>query len=338
MKFCDHPKRYQLNKSFRNVYLQNEFNGLYLVLPDPSKRAVIELNRSQHKVRNEMNRRSFLQSSSAIAASVAATSIIGSAATSHAGEMTERIKKAAKFHMFNEDISAEDKLKIMKDVGYDGVECHSMLDDEEMAKSIAKASEKLDFPIHGVVNGNHPDLKGAIDRAKMFGASSILHVVGYDLKIPYLQNYRERQELILRAVDHAAKNKVHILIENVWATFLIEPLSMQRFVDEIDNPFVQVYFDIGNVVRWGWPQHWIEVLGSRIKKLDVKEYDLGVAMNEGMRAAFRKPLGEGSIDWALVRKGLLEIDYRGWATAEVPGGDRARMAQIAKEMDHVFEL
>ncbi len=82
-----------------------------------------------------------------------------------------------------------------------------------------------------------------------------------------------------------------ILLENVWASFLIEPLSMARYIDELDSPMVGSYFDVGNVVRWGWPQHWIEVLGKRVKKLDIKEYDLKVAMNEGLRKGFDKPLG-----------------------------------------------
>ena len=101
---------------------------------------------------------------------------------------------------------------------------------------------------------------------------------------------------------------------------------------------MQVYFDVGNVVRWGWPQHWIEVLGKRVAKLDIKEYDLNVAMNEGMRKGFGMPLGEGSVAWDKVRAELLKIDYRGWATAEVPGGDRKRLADIAAQMDRVLDL
>ena len=73
-------------------------------------------------------------------------------------------------------------------------------------------------------------------------------------------------------------------------------------------------------------------------KLDIKEYDLKVAMNEGMRKGFAKPLGEGSVDWAKVRAELQKIDYRGWATAEVRGGDRQRLAEIAKQMNTVLDL
>jgi hexulose-6-phosphate isomerase len=82
----------------------------------------------------------------------------------------------------------------------------------------------------------------------------------------------------------------------------------------------------------------LEVIGHRAKKLDVKEYDLDVAMKEGMRKGFGKPLGEGSIDWQEVRAQLSRLNYEGWATAEVPGGDRSRLTEIAQQMDRVLDL
>ncbi|MHC4878841.1 MAG: sugar phosphate isomerase/epimerase family protein [Planctomycetota bacterium] len=284
------------------------------------------------------NRREFLQTATGLLASGAA--LAATPLTAAAGEFTGKIRKAVKYHMVTEKIPALDKFKLLVDLGFDGVEPRAMLkpDQADEVKQIAKASEVTGLPIHGVVNSSNPDIKGAIDLAKLYGANSVLHVVRYDRKISYLQNYRETQDIIQRAIDHAEKYEVSILIENVWATYLIEPLGMARFIDELDSPFVQVYFDVGNVVRWGWPEHWIEVLGKRVRKLDIKEYDLGVAMNEGMRKAFAKPLGEGSVDWKKVRAELTKINYRGWATAEVPGGDRARLADIAAQMDRVLDL
>jgi hexulose-6-phosphate isomerase len=189
-----------------------------------------------------------------------------------------------------------------------------------------------------VIHSSNPDLAGAIDQAKFLGANSVLHVVRYDKQLGYLQNYRQTQAIIRDAIEHAEKQQVMILLENVWATFLIEPLGMARYIDELNSPMVGAYFDVGNVVRWGWPQHWIEVLGSRIKKLDIKEYDLKVAMDEGMRKGFNRPLGQGSIDWVQVRQQLKSIGFQGWATAEVRGGDRTRLADIASQMDAVLDL
>jgi L-ribulose-5-phosphate 3-epimerase len=287
------------------------------------------------------DRRDFLVRSTSAALSVAAASgVLSRPKPAAAGEFTGKIRKAVKYHMIQEKLSAEDKLKMLKDLGYDGVEPRTMLKPDQAAdvKELARASEKVGLPIHGVVNSSNPDIISAIDQAVQYGANSVLHVVRYQRDIPYLQNYRETQDIIRKAIEHAEKKQVSILLENVWATFLIEPLGMARYIDELNSPFVQVYFDIGNVVRWGWPEHWIEVLGKRSRKLDVKEYDLKIAMNDGMRKAFDVPLGEGSIDWAAVRKELTAVKYEGWATAEVRGGDRARLAEIAAQMDRVLDL
>lgn len=290
---------------------------------------------------DQTNRREFLvRSGAATLCSVSAAGVLSQSEPAAGGQFTGRIRKAVKYHMIQEKLSAEDKLKMLKDLGYDGVEPRAMLKSEQASevKALARASEKVGLPIHGVVNSSNPDIISAIDQAVQYGANSVLHVVRYQRDIPYLQNYRETQAIIRKAIEHAEKNEVSILLENVWATFLIEPLGMARFVDELNSPFVQVYFDIGNVVRWGWPQHWIEVLGKRSKKLDIKEYDLKIAMNDGMRKAFDVPLGEGSVDWAAVRKELAAINYQGWATAEVRGGDRARLADVAAQMDRVLDL
>ncbi len=289
---------------------------------------------------DHVNRRGFLQTTANGLILGGLTTALSSPTPTQAGEFTGKIKKAVKYQMIREKLSPEDKLKMLKDLGYDGVEPSAMLKPEQAAevKALMQASEKLDFPIHGVVGASNPDIKSVIDQAAAYGATSVLHVVRYDRNIPYMQNYQETQDIVRRAIDHAEQKKISILIENVWATYLIDPISMARFIDELDSPYVQVYFDVGNVVRWGWPQHWLEVFGTRSKKLDIKEYDLGIAMNDGMRKGFDKPLGEGSIECAKVRNELTKINYNGWATAEVRGGDRKRLADIAMQMNQVLDI
>lgn len=285
-----------------------------------------------------MDRRTFF--SGTVAASVATLANIRDTPTATAGQFTGKIRKAVKFHMATGTASVLQKFKLIRDLGFDGVETRVALGRENrpLVASYAEASSDSGLPIHGVIHSSNPDLAGAIDQAKMLGAGSVLHVVRYDSSMGYMENYNQTQEVIRKALDRAHQQNVMILLENVWATFLIEPLTMARYIDELDSPMVGAYFDVGNVVRWGWPQHWIEVLGQRIKKLDIKEYDLGIAMNEGMRSGFGKPLGEGSIDWEKVRAELMSIGYQGWATAEVKGGDRQRLSDIASQMDRVLDL
>ena len=287
-----------------------------------------------------IDRRGFLQVTGLALAGAAAPAVSARPACAAVPAAEQRIRKALGYAMIQEDLSVEDKLRLVKDVGFEGIEVSTRLLKRKTPepKELARASEKTGVRVHGVVNSSNPDLKGAIDEAAIYGATSVLHVVPTNPKTSYLENYRQTQELIRSAAAHAEKKKVLILIENVWATFLIEPLTMARYIDEIDSPCVKSYFDIGNVVRWGWPQHWIEVLGKRIGKIHLKEYNLKVAMNEGMRKGFAFPMGEGSIDWALVREELKKIDFRDWATAEVKGGDRQHLADVSQQMDRVLAL
>ena len=283
-----------------------------------------------------VSRRTFLGAAIATTAHLAPSNSVKAA---EGPSLSGRIKKALKWHMIAEDLSEVDKLKLIKEIGFDGVETHSSLRSKKVnIDALARASEKTGIPVHGVVNSNNPDIETAITDAKKLGATSVLHVVKYDTKVPYLENYAQTQKIIQRALPAAEKNGVQILIENVWASFLIEPMIMAKYVDEIGSPWVKVYFDVGNVVRWGWPEHWLQVIGKRAVKLDIKEYDLKVAMNEGMRKAFDVPIGQGSIDWGKVRSELDRLEYNGWATAEVRGGDRDRLRDIASQMDAALRL
>ncbi len=281
-----------------------------------------------------MNRRQFIQAGGILVAGAAASSMEKRAAAQEAGE---HIRKAVGWGMIDRSLTVEDRFRLAKDVGFAGIEVTRHTKEEATEpQALARASEKIGIPIHGVVNGTYPDLEAAIDDAETFGATTVLHVARTDPTGSYMENYRETQELIRKAVPHAERKKIKILVENVWATFLIEPLTMARYIDELGSPWVQAYFDVGNVMRWGYPQHWIEVLGKRIVKIHIKEFSLKIAMREGMAKGFDLPIGQGDIDWARVRAELKKIGFQGWATAEVSGGDRRKIADISSQMDRVL--
>lgn len=281
-----------------------------------------------------MNRRQFIQAGGILLSSVAAPALVNSVSAQESGGT---IRKAVGWGMIDRSLSVEDRFRLAKDVGFAAVEVTRHTREEGQEPSVlAQASEKVGVPIHGVVNGSYPDLEAAIDDAGTYGADTVLHVARTDPDVSYMENYRRTQELIRGAIPHAEKKKVKILVENVWATFLIEPLTMARYIDELGSPWVKAYFDVGNVVRWGYPQHWIEVLGNRIDKIHIKEFSLKVAMKEGMIKGFDLPIGQGDINWARVREELKKIGFHGWATAEVSGGGRQKLADISAQMDHVL--
>ena len=163
-----------------------------------------------------MDRRTFLLTTSVAAGCLAASRDAG------AGQFTGKIKKAVKFHMASGDASVEDKFRLVKDLGFDGIETRIALGDDKKAlvKSYADASEKTGLPIHGTIHSSNPDLIGAIDQAKSLGANSVLHVVRYDQKIGYMQNYNETQAIIRKALAHAEKQQVMILLTRLLVSML----------------------------------------------------------------------------------------------------------------------
>jgi len=280
------------------------------------------------------DRRHFIQSTGLALAGTVLPGL-GASSTALSAAPEDRIRKAVSWGMVREQGSTEEKFQMLKEVGFEGGEINTtaIKDPQEFIQ----ASQKSGIPIHGL-SGAGAELSASVEWAAAVGANTVLYGVRANPKTSLLKQYRESQETIRAAIPVAETKQVRILVENVWATFLIEPMGMARYIDEINSPWVQAYFDVGNVMRWGWPQHWIEVLGKRIGKIHIKEYSLKIAMKEGMSKGFALPIGEGAIDWALVREGLKEIGFRNWATAEVSGGDRQRLAEIAQQMNKVLEL
>lgn len=249
-----------------------------------------------------------------------------------------RIRKAAKFHMVTGDeLSIRDRFVLLKDCGFEGTEIHTRLklDRDE----VLTASRDVGLPVHGVLNSNNPDIAAAVDLAAFYGATSVLVVAGrVNEEQAYDANWTEWLGRLKEAAPYAQDHGVRLLVENVWNNFLLSPLEMARFVDEIDHAAVGVYFDVGNVVRFGYPDQWIRILGQRIGKLDIKDYSRRLQRDAGLRKGFDAKIGDGDAGWDSVRAALDEIGYEGWATAEVPGGGEERLRDIAARMDRVLGL
>ena len=122
---------------------------------------------------------------------------------------------------------------------------------------------------------------------------------------------------------------MQIGIEEVWNKFLLSPLEFNRYVDEFQSPIVKAYFDVGNVVFYGYPQDWIRTLGRRIARLHLKDFKV-----DRDAGTFEwKNLGEGDIDWVEVRKALVEAPNAAWLTTEIEGGDRAYLTDVLRRVD-----
>lgn len=297
-------------------------------------------------------RRDFLKTTSA----AAAVALLGTAAAA-AGETEKKqpvvpMKKAVKYGMFQSKLPMAERFKKLKEIGFDGVELNSPNDNK--VDEVLDAIQQSGLPVHGLVDSvhwnqtlSHPDpnvreqgttaLKTALKDAKAYGATSVLLVPAVvNKEVSYGDAYTRSQAEIRKALPLAEELGIDILLENVWNNFLLSPVETARYIDELESQRVGSYFDVGNVVRYGWPEHWILALNKRIRKLDIKEYSQKLHFEQGPYKGFNVELTEGDCDWPTVMQTLKQIGFSGWGTAEVAGGDEARMQDIATRMDKCF--
>lgn len=115
-----------------------------------------------------------------------------------------------------------------------------------------------------------------------------------------------------RLAPIAEEAGVHIGVENVWNRFLLSPLEMRAFIDTVGSSHVGAYFDVGNVVYEGYPEQWIRILGSRIRKVHFKDF----RRNPGGLNSFVDILS-GDVNWAAVMQAFEDVGYDGWVTGEM---------------------
>ena len=145
-----------------------------------------------------ISRRSFIKG----AAITAAALVAGNSPTVRAGEFTGRIKKAVKYGMIRGRLTVHEKMALLRNLGFDGVE--PGVGDKVDPAELKEAAAASDIEIHGVVNGSVDNIPRAIDRAVFYGASSVLLVAGrVNETMSYEKNYGVTQDIIRAAIPHA---------------------------------------------------------------------------------------------------------------------------------------
>ena len=177
--------------------------------------------------------------------------------------------------------------------------------------------------------------------ARMLGLDAVLVVPGAvdvffkpDFEpVPYDRVWKRSVSQLRKLCKFAARSRVHICVENVWNKFLLSPLEMRLFVDEVASKWLGVYFDVGNVMLNGYPEQWIRILGKRIRRVHFKDFRTSV----GTAAGFCE-LMEGDVPWAQVVAALKETGYRGYCTAELMPPHPALLKRASRAMDKIFAM
>lgn len=292
-----------------------------------------------------MDRRSFLRAAATAAA-------FSSSALAAANRLP--IKKAVLLGMLPKELSYKDRIQLARDVGFEELECPTIRDAAE-AEEILAAAKAAGIRIHSVMNSGHwefplssgdaevvaksvDSMETSLRNARLWDADTVLLVPAVvNEQTRYVEAWERSQNQIRKLIPLAKEMKVVIAVENVWNKFLLSPIEFARFVDDFNSPWVRAYFDVGNVVLFGYPQDWIRTLKERIIKLHFKDFRFFRDPESGTRTAEFVPLREGDIDWKEIYRALGEIGFEGTATVEVRGGDRKVLQEISRRVDLILE-
>ena len=242
--------------------------------------------------------------------------------------------------------SLEKCLKTAKDAGFDGIELNYDLDSDLSPKSgtkdfqrIRAMADKIGIAISGLcsflfwpypLSSNDPEkrargleLAGMMAQAAHDLGTENLLVVPGAVCIPWRTDHepvpnnvcdKRAREAIAKLLPAAEKLKVHLNIENIFFNgYLMTPGEMIDFVDSFQSEYVQVHFDTGNIMMFQYPEHWISMLGSRIKNVHLKEFT-----KKGTDYSLEtfRPLLDGTTNWPAVMEAFDTTGYRGYLTFE----------------------
>ena len=248
------------------------------------------------------------------------------------------MKKAVCGNCFGGDVPLVDAMSMAKAAGFEGIEPSLTFDgpvsvnasDDDLKRLRDHAEQTVE--IHGLMGGQPirsaplttidkdgiskgvENIAQALRVVKILGGTSLLVVPGtVSVDVRYDHAYEGTLEGLKQVAPIAEDLQIHVAVENVWNKFLLSPVEMRNMLDEVNSPYVGCYFDVGNFLGWAIPQHWIEILAHRIKKMHVKDFKVQVGNMNGFVT-----LLQGDVDWKAVLRSLRTVGYDSYLSAEIP--------------------
>src|SRR5438552_8547464 len=249
------------------------------------------------------------------------------------------IKKGLVLDMLPAKLSYAERMKLARDVGFDVVQALTTPDEKE-AEEIKKAADGANIRIDSVMNMDHwkyalsssdatvvekslAGMRTSLHNAKLWGSDAVLLVPAVvNPQTSYRDAWTRSQREIRKLIPLAEELKIVIAIEEVWNKFLLSPLEMANYIAEFKSPWIKAWFDVGNVVLYGYPQDWIHTLGKSIVKVHLKDFK---RKEDGYAWV---NLGDGDVDWTAVRQAFTEIGYAGSAVTELEKCDEPYLRDV----------
>jgi L-ribulose-5-phosphate 3-epimerase len=295
-----------------------------------------------------LNRRDFLKFGGAATALAALSPALTSAADAPA---KRNLKKAIMWGTVGVKGTVLEKMQLVKAAGFEGVEPNGGMDRAEVVAALKETGLKaasvcchthwakpLSSPQEPTRKVGLDGLILSLQDAQAYGATSVLLVPGVARDgVTYEQCFERSVAEIKKAIPVAKDTGVKIAIENVWNDFIITPKQAVDYLDAINSEWVGWHFDIGNVGKYSPAETWIPVIGKRILKLHIKEYNTKTM--EAKDRGFGSKFLEGTNNWPAIMKAIDQIGYTGWGIAEQGGGSTPEgLKDLSDRMTKIFAL
>ena len=157
---------------------------------------------------------------------------------------------------------------------------------------------------------------------------------------PEIVRYDKALERLREAINQmlpvAEDLNVDLCMENVWNGFFYSPIELRDFVDSFDSDKLGVYLDIGNLIGYQqYPPHWIELLNSRIKRVQIKDFQENFDWTGSYSFC---DIGAGDVPWKETIAALNSIQYESTIIAEMLPWDETILSRTSLAMDQLFNF
>ena len=242
----------------------------------------------------------------------------------------------------------EDGVRRVRENGYDGAELRLHGETESEAEAARALADRSGVKLHSVMaNGWYAfddetkyeaalaQAKSEIALAKAYGVDTLLVVSGSrrSEERRYLKLTDEEQSAVDAAtrrafaelVPIAEKAGVCIALEFVWNNAWADPDAYAAFVRSFDSPWVKIYLDLGNGLKFAPVAKWIAAAGKDIRRVHIKDFLLDHTTPRGGEFV---PIATGDIDFAEACAALRKVGYDGWVSIESEGWSDAEHARL----------
>ena len=235
---------------------------------------------------------------------------------------------------FGDEVNVNSAVDDVKRLGDAAAKANMMIASMWVSDGLALKGMALNDPDPAARARGVEVIKKAIGYATHLNCGALLLVPGRlgsgkRFAVGYQDSWDRISAEIPKVIPEAEKARVLITPENVWSKFLLSSIEMRAFIDQFKSPWLQSHFDVGNIVQYGYPQDWILTLGSRIKRVHLKDFNTKFV-----------DLLEGDVDWKAVMAAFVKVGYRGPMSPEYGwnASEPGQIDRISKAVDKIFAM